>query len=200
MGIAIIFFITYALLSCPIISEIPKCLQNDYTNCTHTCGRSLLVCFSHSIMGDVKTPAKNYLYSEKHAIVNRAKKNSKISIFEGRGADTNLGIFHILVAAGPLSMGDIQRKLNKISGLEITYYASLNKRIHALVQGGYLGEIKPADSSQAGFRVTLYEVLPKFYLAYYLKGKSREEILSKLNQPNATVILSDLINAEVIEL
>jgi hypothetical protein len=102
------------------------------------------------------------------------------------------------VAAGPLSIGDIQRKLNKIIGLEVTYYASLNKRIHALVRNGYLGEVKPADSGQ-GFKVTLYEVRRKFYLAHYLNGKSREEILSKLNELNATIILSDLINAEVVE-
>ena len=195
MGIAIIVFITYALLSCLIISEIPKCLQNDCTKCTHTCGRSLFVCFSHSIMGDVKTPANNYLYSDKHAIVNRIRKNFKISIFEGRGAEKNFTIFHILVAAGPLSIGDIQRRLNKISGLEVTYYASLNKKIHALERGGYIGEVKPA----AGCKAVRYEVRTKFYLAYYLNGKSREEILSMLNEPNAIIILSELINAEITE-
>jgi hypothetical protein len=129
----------------------------------------------------------------------KARKSAKISIFEGRGADKNLAVFHILVAAGPLSIGDIQRRLNRIRGLRVTYYASLNKRIHALVRDGYIGEVKPEDSGQAGCKAALYEVRRKFYLAYYLNGKSREEILSKLNEPNATIILSDLINAEITE-
>ena len=130
-------------------------------------------------------------------ISRKAKKSTKLSIFEGKGADKNLAIFHILVAAGPLSIGDIQRRLNRISGLEVTYYASLNKRIHALVRDGYLIEIKV--TGQVGYKAALYEVTQKFYLAYYLNGKSREEILSKLNESNATIILSDLINAESIE-
>ncbi len=130
-------------------------------------------------------------------ISRKAKKSTKISIFEGRGADKNLSTFHILVAEGPLSIGDIQRRLNKISGLEVTYYASLNKRMHALVRDGYLVEIKA--TGQAGYKAALYEVTQKFYLAYYLNGKSREEILSKLNETNATIILSDLINAESIK-
>ncbi len=132
-------------------------------------------------------------------ISRKAKKSTKISIFEGRGADKNLAIFRILVAVGPLSIGDIQRRLNRISGLEVTYYASLNKRIHALVRSGYIGEVKPADSGQAGCKAALYEIRTKFYLAYYLNDKSREEILSKLNESNATIILSDLINAEITE-
>ncbi|MGD6806828.1 MAG: hypothetical protein ACQCN4_07695 [Candidatus Bathyarchaeia archaeon] len=172
-----------------------SCFQNYYVNASHTFGHSILAYVPHLILATAKSHLHN---SDKHTDIRQTKKRTKISIFEGRSADKNLAIFRILVAVGPLSIGDIQRRLNKISGLEVTYYASLNKRIHALVRDGYLGEVKPADSGQAGFKVTLFEVLPKFYLAYYLNGKSREEILSRLNQPNATVILSDLINAEEI--
>lgn len=162
-------------------------------------GHNVLSYLPHLLMATVKTNRYHLSSSKNVAINSQTKKSTKISIFEGRGADKNLAIFNILVAVGPLSIGDIQRRLNRISGLEVTYYASLNKRIHALLEGGYIGKVKPAGSGQAGCKAALFEVRPKFYLAYYLNGKSREEILSKLNESNATIILSDLINAEIIE-
>jgi hypothetical protein len=151
---------------------------------------------SHFIFCAATTHALKHFKLDKHATLNHSVKNyGKISIFIGRGAVRNLAIFHILVAAGPLSIGDIQRRLNKISGLEVTYYASLNKRVHALVRGGYIGEVTPAADKAFGFKVCRYEVRTKFYLAYYLKGKTPDEILSRLNDLNATAILSELINA-----
>jgi hypothetical protein len=152
----------------------------------------------HFIFGVVTIHSQKHYCAYKQGTINRsAKNNGKISIFGGRGAVRNRAIFNILVAAGPLSIGDIQRRLNRINGLEVTYYASLNKRIHALVRGGYIGEVKPVKA--VGFKVCLYEVRIKFYLAYYLNSKSREEILHMLNEPNAAIILSELINAEITE-
>lgn len=200
MEIAIAFLILCALLFDPIFLGNPSYRQNHCFNFIHTFGHSIFAYVPHTMLGAAKIHSHKYLNSDKQATVNRrTKKSTKISIFEGRGADRNLSIFHILVAVGPLSIGDIQRRLNRTTGLEVTYYASLNKRIHALVQGGYVGEVKSENAGQAGFKVTLYDVRMKFYLAYYLNGKSREEILSKLNEPNATIILSDLINAEITE-
>jgi hypothetical protein len=119
---------------------------------------------SHFIFCAATTHALKHFKLDKHATLNRSAKNyGKISIFIGRGAVRNLAIFHILVASGPLSIGEIQRRLNKISGLEVTYYASLNKRVHALVRGGYIGEVKSALSQGSEFKVGLYEVRSKFY-------------------------------------
>jgi hypothetical protein len=171
------------------------CLQNYSLNSTHPLEYSIFAYFSNFIAGVITAPSHKHSNLKQATNNHPIKKNVKLSIFEGRGAVRNLAIFHILVAAGPLSIGDIQRRLNKIRGLEVTYYASLNKRIHALARGGYIGEVKPTADQAARYKVCLYEVHTKFYLAYYLKGKSLDEILSRLDEPNAMAILSELINA-----
>jgi len=86
-------------------------------------------------------------------------------------------------------------RLQKQKGLEITYYASLNKRIHALEKAGYIAQTRPAVSSQRCFKAALYEVRAKFYLACFLNGNSQEEILSKLTDTHAISILSELVDA-----
>jgi hypothetical protein len=191
IGLATACSMTVSLLITFGILTHLLCMQEDNTHMTQPLEYSIFFCLPNFIFGAVIVPSPKRSSLKHVTNKHRIKKNVKIPIFKGRGAVRNLAIFHILVAAGPLSMGDIQRRLNKIRGLEVTYYASLNKRIHALVRGGYIGEIKPA----AGFKVCLYEVHAKFYLAFYLKGKSPDEILSKLDEPNATVILSELIHA-----
>lgn len=194
------FFLASVLFAIFIVLGTVCYLQKYGSNSMHSVQHAILAYGVHFVFAVASRNSQKQFYHNRHVTINRStKNNAKIVIFQGRGAVRNLAIFHILVAAGPLSMGDIQRKLNKISGLEVTYYASLNKRIHALVRGGYIGEVKPALGQVAGFRVCLYGVRAKFYLAYYLNGKSREEILSMLNEPNAIIILSELINADDTE-
>lgn len=124
-------------------------------------------------------------------------KSTKIAIFTGRGANKNHAIFEILDTKGPLPISGLQKLLNKQRGLEVTYYASLNKRIHALEKGGYVAQVCLAAPSQKGFKAALYEVRAKFYLASFLNGNSREEILSKLTDTHAIIILSELVDATV---
>jgi DNA-binding transcriptional ArsR family regulator len=171
--------------------------QNQSYKLTHSFQHFILFYVCPFVLGTTARCRYKQANFRKQSTINRIKNNGKISIFEGRSAVRNLAIFHVLVAEGPLSIGDIQRRLNKISGLEVTYYASLNKRIHALVRGDYIGEVKPAAGKATGLKVCQYEIRSKFYLAYYLNGRSREEILSRLNEPNAAIILSELVNADV---
>lgn len=194
--LATAFFLASILFTiCAIIETFRS--ANDNVNSAHSLQHSIIAFVP--VLGVATRHPRKHFIDKQAAIKHHTKNNAKISIFQGRGAVRNLAIFHILVAAGPLSMGDIQRRLNRISGLEVTYYASLNKRIHALVRGGYIGEVKIEADQASGFKACQYGVRTKFYLAYYLNGRSRDEILSRLNEPNATVILGELINADSVE-
>ena len=129
---------------------------------------------------------------------NRDKNNNcRIAVFTGRGANKNHAIFELLDAKGPLSISELQKLLNKQVGLEITYYASLNKRIHALEKGGYIAQTRPAILDQKGFKAALYVVCAKFYLVRFLNSNGREEILQKLTDAQAQIVLAELVNAVI---
>jgi hypothetical protein len=94
-----------------------------------------------------------------------------------------------------LTIRELQKLLNKQSGLEITYYASLNKRIHALEKGCYIAQVHSAAPSPRDFKAARYEVRAKFCLARFLNGNSCEEILRNLTDTHALNILAELLNA-----
>jgi hypothetical protein len=94
---------------------------------------------------------------------------------------------------GSLTIGELQRHLNKQKNLEGTYYASLTKRMHCLEAAGY---VKQASNTpiQTGFKVTHYELHAKAYLATFLNKTSPETVLDNITEKNAMIVLSDLIN------
>jgi hypothetical protein len=169
-----------------------------FLNNNHSFRHSTLTFVSYALLGNSKrhSPEK---FEPKQSIqkVSSKNKGSKISIFSGRSANKNQAIFSLLNAKGPLAISDLQKLLNKQKGLEITYYASLNKRIHALEKNGYLTLTRPTIPTQKGFKAALYEATAKFYLAIFLNGNSHEEILSRITNSHAIILLSDLINATI---
>lgn len=145
-------------------------------------------------LGLAKKASTHHSNSSNHSI-HRYNQQTKISIFTGRGANKNHEIFKILDSKGPQTIGDIQKHLNEQPGLEVTYYASLNKRMHALEKGGYVSKICLRNSIETGFKAGLYVGCAKFYLASFLNNNSREEILNKIDDNNAAIIFADLVGA-----
>jgi hypothetical protein len=194
-GIAIAVFVACILLFYPLILGNSDTAKNVF-NSTHTFRYSIIAFVPNFIVGSVRGCSSKHSErpKQRHKI---QSKGTKISIFAGRGANKNQAIFEILDAKGPLPISDLQKILNKQKGLEITYYASLNKRIHALEKDGYVAQARPAAPNRGCFKAALYEARAKFYLACFLNSNSGEEILSKLTDTHATIILSDLVNATV---
>jgi hypothetical protein len=199
IGIAIAVFVAYLFLRHPLVLGPSDDRTNYDISATHTFGHSILASAPHFLLVTTKRHTPEHFDSHKYSKQRRNAKSigTKISVFTGRGANKNHAIFEILDAKGPLPISDLQKLLNKQRGLEVTYYASLNKRIHALEKGGYVAQARPATPSQKGFKAALYEVRAKFYLARFLNSTSREEILSKLTDTHAIIILAELVNSAV---
>jgi hypothetical protein len=199
MVIAIAVFLACLLLLHPLTLGLPNFTATVGISFNHNFGHSLLVSVPHFLLGTTKRHSLENFKLNKHSNPKRdaKSKSTKIAIFTGRGANKNHAIFEILDAKGPLPISSLQKLLNKQRGLEVTYYASLNKRIHALEKGGYVAQACSAAPSQKGFKAALYEVRAKFYLASFLNGNSREEILGKLTDTHSIIILSELVDATV---
>ena len=197
VGIEIVVFLVFFLF----VLIVHHCYSQSLSFSSTEPSQHTISLFSPLLFAVARTHIKEGAnMNKRHAIIKkRAKNKAKLGVFKGRGAVRTLAIFRILVDTGPLSIGDIQRKLKRIRSIETTYYASLYKRIHALVHAGYIEEVKPATDQAVGFKVCRYDVCTKFYVAYYLNGKSLEEIIRILNEPNAAIILAELINAEIAE-
>jgi len=77
-------------------------------------------------------------------------------------------------------------------GLRYTRYASVNKRVRALEGSGY---VKKAcvKRTKAGFEASTYELAAKAYLAILLNSVSLEELLTRLDETAANLILADII-------
>jgi hypothetical protein len=194
-GIAIAVFVACILLFYPLIIGNVDTADDGFSS-THTFGHSIIALIPNFVVAAVKRgSSKHSERSKQHHKIKR--EGTKISIFKGRGANKNQAIFEILDAKGPLPISDLQKILNKQKGLEITYYASLNKRMHALEKGGYIAQAHPGALNQRGFKAALYEARAKFYLVCFLNSTSPEEILGKLTDAHAISILSQLVDATV---
>ncbi len=193
--IAIAVFVV-CLLFCPTTFASPSYTANYNLSSTHTFGHYILAYAPNFLLGITKRQTPDHFLHKLSSLKRNLKsKSDKIAIFTGRGANKNHAIFEILDANGPLPISALQKLLNKQSGLEVTYYASLNKRIHALEKGGYIAQTRPVALRQNSFKAALYEVRAKFYLARFLSKTSHEEILSKITDTQAIIILAELINA-----
>ena len=198
IAIAVALLVACVLVSCLLVLGTFNYTANYGFSSPHAFRQSILAYVPHFLLlGTAKTRSSGHFDLNKHSNQshNAKSKGSKISVFTGRGANKNHAIFKILAVKGPLPISDLQKLLNKQRGLEVTYYASLNKRIHSLEKGGYIAQAHPASPNRTGFKAALYEVRAKFYLASFLNGNSRDEILNKLTDTNATIILADLIDA-----
>ena len=123
----------------------------------------------------------------------RSKRNcGRISVFKGREARLNFAVFHILALKGPQTIYDIHKELKAQKGLRYIRYATVNKRVRALEESGYVKKIG-IKKTKAGFDASTYELAAKAYLAILLNSVSLEELLTRLDETAANEILADII-------
>jgi hypothetical protein len=159
-----------------------------------TFGHATSVGFSHVVFV-AAIHSSSHFYPDKNGRRKKAEgddSGSKLSVFKGREASLNRAIFAILAKEGPKTIIELQRQLSKQKGLQGTYYASINKRIHCLEEAGY---VSPMQTSQQALKAVLYELRPKALLATFMSKKSPEEVLNQITDKDAIIILSDLIYA-----
>ena len=114
---------------------------------------------------------------------------SELSVFKGREGKLNFAIFLILALSDPLKIKELQKQLSKNPHLEGTYYASLTKRLHCLVDEEYLKENK------VGRQAATYQLTNKALLAVFLDSYSMQEILDKASQKKRALLLLALVNS-----
>lgn len=117
-------------------------------------------------------------------------KGTKLDVFSDRAGRTNAAIFEVLARESPQTIKQLLKKITKYEGLEETYYASLTKRLHNLVENGLIEEIKPA---QKGAQAS-YGLCVKAILAMVLEENSMQEIFNQATQKEAAYILLALLN------
>jgi hypothetical protein len=156
-------------------------------------GHALLACIPHIFLGVTRNNS-NCLHHGDHERYCRRQKiiGFRFSVFKGREASLNRAIFAILAREGPKTIIELQKQLNKQKSLHGTYYASVNKRIHCLEKAGY---ISPIPNTQSSSKAMCYGICSKALLAIYFSKKGPEEMLSKIGDKEAMIILSDLIHA-----
>jgi hypothetical protein len=116
-------------------------------------------------------------------------KNPRLSVFKGREARLNRGIFQSLALEGAQTIYDIHKHVRTFRGLKYTYYGNVNKRVRALQQQGYLKEVN-IRSTKAGFEATEYELTTRTYLALMLDSINLEDLLNRIDEDVASEILA----------
>ena len=124
----------------------------------------------------------------------RSKRNSgRISVFKGHEARLNKAIFHVLALKGPLTIYDIHKELKAQKRLRQTRYASVNKRVRALEESGY---IKKAcvKRTKAGFEANMYEPTTRAHLVILLNSTNLEDLINELDEDDALMVLVAILN------
>ena len=120
-------------------------------------------------------------------------KGTELDVFSDRAGRANAAIFEVLAKESPQTIKQLLKKITQYEGLEETYYASLTKRLHSLIESGYLREVKSiqeGSKSQAN-----YKLRTKAHLAMFLKENNMQDILDQATDTQAAMILLALINA-----
>ena len=122
-------------------------------------------------------------------------KNTKLSVFKGREAKLNRAIIQALAAEEPQTIWDLLKKIAQTRGMKRVRYATINKRVRNLEESGYLRKVE-VKISKAGSEKYLYELRPKAYLATFLRSKSLDDMLTRVNDATALSVLGAMFTAE----
>jgi len=127
--------------------------------------------------------------------VERSKRNcGRISVFKGREAKLNKAIFHILALKGPQTIYDIHKELKAQKGLRYIRYATVNKRVRALEESGF---VKRAGlrRTKAGFEASTYELTTRAHLAILLDSTNLEDLINELDEDDALMVLATILSS-----
>jgi len=117
------------------------------------------------------------------------RKSGRLQVFKGREARLNYAIFHILALKGPQTIYGIHKTVKTRRRLRHVRYASVNKRVRALEESGYINKIG-AKKTKAGFEASIYELTAKAYLAILLNSINLDELVTQVDEATASAILA----------
>jgi len=123
------------------------------------------------------------------ACAKRKRKRAELSVFKGREAKLNHAIFHILALKGPQTIYDIHKIVKTRRRLRHVRYASVNKRVRALQELGYIKKTG-AKKTKAGFKASIYELTARAYLALLLNSTNLEELVMRVDESTASAIIA----------
>ena len=112
-------------------------------------------------------------------------------MFKGREAKLNRAILQILILKGPQTIYDIHKQIKRCRGLRRTYYPNVNKRARALEETGYL-RIVEVQTAKAGSQKAIYKLTIRARMALKLDSTTMEELLSRMSEEVAAVLLAAL--------
>ena len=115
-------------------------------------------------------------------------KGGRLSVFKGREAKLNRAIFHILALKGPQTIYDIHKEVKTRRRLRHVRYATVNKRVRALTESGYIKKIG-VKKTKAGFEASIYELTARAYLALLLDSINLEDLLMHIDEATALTLL-----------
>jgi len=119
----------------------------------------------------------------------------RISIFRGRDARLNKAIFWILAQQGSLTIYDIWRKLRAQRDFAYTQYNTVNRRVRALEEHGYVEKIGERKT-KTGFVAVLYQLTTRTYLAIVLDRIDIDDFIEKAPEAMTLTTLAALICTE----
>jgi len=120
-------------------------------------------------------------------------KSGRLSVFKGREARLNKAIFHTLALKGPQTIYDIHKQIQTQRVLRYTRYSSVNKRVRALEETEFVQKAA-LRKTKAGFEAIIYELTAKAYLSMLLNSMEFEQLLDRLDQRTASLLLVSLLN------
>lgn len=120
-------------------------------------------------------------------------KGTELSVFRGREAKLNRAIFQILSSKEQLTIYDIYKELKQQKLKKTLRYSSVNKRVRALEQSGYLVTFS-VRRTKAGFNAVLYCLAKKACLAIVLGSISFDNFIDQVDDQSAEVLLAVIID------
>lgn len=72
-------------------------------------------------------------------------------------------------------------------------YSSVNRRVRLLEKSSYIRKIG-TKKTRAGFEAALYELTLRTYMAMFFNSIDLEDLLLKMNENTAVVILADFMS------
>lgn len=128
----------------------------------------------------------------RESLARKRGKGAELGVFSDRAGRANAAIFDALARESPQTIKQLLKQITRYEGLEETYYASLTKRLHSLIESGYIKEANPSAEDSKG--QAKYELRTKAHLAMFLKENNIQDILDEANDRQAAQILLSMLN------
>ena len=120
------------------------------------------------------------------------RKRAELSVFKGREAKLNHAIFQILALKSPQTIYSIHKIVKTRRRLRHVRYASVNKRVRALQESGYIKKTGK-KKTKAGFKASIYELTARAYLAILLNSINLDKLVMRVDEATASAILASII-------